>query len=79
MHDTMNELATTGGCKALGMIVYFAAGNQDLPTYSSAQNDIDGQVYYGPILRGINFRNRELHGGSTESDIVIVVASYTLQ
>jgi subtilisin family serine protease len=77
IHDTINELSITGGRRGLGLIVCFAAGNQDLPTFLSAQDNKDGQVYYGPGLRGINFRNREIHSGWTEIDSVIVVASYT--
>lgn len=77
VHDTINELSRTGGRRGLGLVICFAAGNQDLPTYLSAEDNKGGQVYFGPMLRGINFRNREIHGGWTEIDSVIIVASYT--
>jgi hypothetical protein len=52
-----------GGRRGLGPIICFAAGNQDVHTYLSPEENKGGQVYYGPILRGINLRNSEVHVG----------------
>jgi subtilisin family serine protease len=81
IHETINELAKNGGRRGKGLVFCFAAGNDNLPTYMSAQENTRGLEYYkdipGFLSKGINFKGFEINGGWTEIDNIIVVSSYT--
>jgi subtilisin family serine protease len=77
IHDTINQLVQNGGRRGKGLVICFAAGNEDLPTYLSAQKNKKGLEYYNGMPPEIHFKRREIHGGWPEIDGVIVVAACT--
>jgi subtilisin family serine protease len=78
--DVMSELIISGGRRGKGLIVCFAAGNHNLPTFLPAEQNECGLKYYdiatGRTL-GTFFRNRTMKGGWTSIDGVIVVGAVT--
>ena len=80
-HDTINEISRNGGRRGKGLVICFAAGNDDLPTFMNEEQNTDGLEYYKGINqdypKGIYFKGMEIHGGWTEIEGVIVVSSYT--
>jgi subtilisin family serine protease len=80
-HDTINEISLRGGRRGKGLVICFAAGNDDLPTFMSKDENAGGLEYYHSLGEGyppgVYFQGLEIHGGWTEIDGVIVVSSYT--
>lgn len=75
--DLFSELTSTGGKDGKGLVVCFAAGNQNLPLSLSAEENPDGMEYFddqGNRL-GTFFRNRPIHSFWPELPGVIVVGS----
>jgi subtilisin family serine protease len=72
-------LTTQGGRRGKGLVICFAAGNYNLPTFLSATDNSRGLEYYGPTgkVLGHFFKNKEVHSGWPELDNVIVVGSVT--
>lgn len=81
VHETMANIIKNGGRRGKGLVICFAAGNDDLPTYLAAPQNKGGMDYYKDLSdslpAGIYFKNREIHGGWTQIDGVIVVAACT--
>jgi subtilisin family serine protease len=76
----LEELATSGGRQGRGLVMCFAAGNSNLPTYLPAGERPDGMEYYDPTTGetlGHFFQDRDIHSGWTESEHVIVVGAST--
>jgi subtilisin family serine protease len=60
-----------------GRAICFAAGNKNLPTHLTAEENKNGLEYFESEITGVHFKGKEIYGGWTEIDGVIVVASYT--
>lgn len=73
------ELTSSGGRRKKGLVVCFSAGNRNLPTYLSAEQNPIGMEYYGRdgTVLGHFFKNKELHSGWGELENVVIVASVT--
>jgi len=75
--EIFEKLTTSGGKNGKGLVICFAAGNQNLPTHLSAEKNLRGMEYYdeqGQRL-GTFFRNRPIHSFWPELPGVIVVGS----
>jgi subtilisin family serine protease len=78
--DVINQLVQTGGRRRKGLVIVFAAGNHNLPSYLSAENNSRGLEYYDPAtgkILGHFFKNKEIHGGWIENNDVVVVGAIT--
>ena len=75
--DTIKELAESGGRRGKGLVMCFAAGNEDLPTYLSASENKEGLEYFENGEGYVSFKGKEIHGAWTEIDNLITVSSCT--
>ena len=46
--DAMSELTRTGGRRGRGLVIVFSAGNDDAPTFLTANDNINGVRFLGP-------------------------------
>ena len=79
MLEVMGRLFTTGGRRGKGLIVCFAAGNENLPTHLSAV-DNPGMEYFDDSTGrrlGTYFRGREIRSGWCEIPEAVVVGAIT--
>lgn len=79
MLEVMDRLLTTGGRRGNGLIVCFAAGNENLPTRLPAI-DNPGMEYFDDSTGrrlGTYFQGREIHSSWCEIPGVVVVGAIT--
>jgi len=77
----VSEITTNGGRAKNGLVICFAAGNFNLPTYLEPEDNPDGMEYYGSggTTLGQFFSTKTIRSGWTEQPGVIVVGSMTDQ